>query len=218
MRFLSSLAVRLSVLGLAAVLPSCALFRREPPPKATHVMYEWDDDGGPGEIAVEIDLSSQTATYKRGGRPVGWSFVSTGKEGKATTPGRYRITEMMELKHSNRYGWITGPDGQVSNGDAQPTTPVPEGHTYHPAPMAHWMRLTSYGVGMHAGNIPNPGEPASHGCIRLPKDFAPVLYAAAKVGTPVTIVKSGAPQKPVPRQVADTRTAATPARPAEGGG
>ena len=90
-------------------------------------MYEWDDDKGPGDISVEIDLSSQIATYKRGGRTIGWSFVSTGKEGHSTTPGNYKVTEMMEVKLSNRYGWITDPAGKVSNGDAQPTTPVPEG-------------------------------------------------------------------------------------------
>jgi lipoprotein-anchoring transpeptidase ErfK/SrfK len=54
--------------------------------------------------------------------------------------------------------------------------------------MPYWMRLTSYGIGMHAGVIPKPGETASHGCIRLPKELAPVLYDAVKVGTPVTIV------------------------------
>jgi lipoprotein-anchoring transpeptidase ErfK/SrfK len=153
-------------------------------------MYEWHDDGGPGEVSVEIDLSKQIATYKRDDRPIGWSFVSTGKEGHSTSTGSYRITEMMELKHSDRYGWITGPDGNVSNGDAKPTTPVPAGHTYHPAPMHYWMRITNYGIGLHAGEIPVPGEAASHGCIRLPKDFVPGLYRAVKVGTPVKVVKA----------------------------
>jgi lipoprotein-anchoring transpeptidase ErfK/SrfK len=189
---------RSSLLALVVCLPSCALFQSGPPPKASHVMYEWDDDRGPGEVSVEIDLSSQTATYKRGERPIGWSFVSTGKEGHATSPGNYRITEKMEVKFSDRYGWITDPAGNVSNGDAKPTTAVPEGHTYHPAPMLHWMRITSYGIGLHAGEIPRPGEAASHGCIRLPKDFVPKLYEVTKIGTPVKLVKTGAPKKAVP--------------------
>ena len=79
---------------------------------------------------------------------------------------------------------------------------MPPGQIYHPAPMRHWMRLTSYGVGMHAGEIPQPGEAASHGCIRLPKDFVPMLYGVVKVGTPVKIVKTGEPKKKVPRQPA----------------
>ncbi len=56
-------------------------------------MYQWYDDGGPGEIAVEIDLSEQIATVKRGGREIGWSYVATGTEGRSTSPGSYRITE-----------------------------------------------------------------------------------------------------------------------------
>jgi hypothetical protein len=192
-------------------LSSCALFQSGPPPKATHVMYEWDDDKGSGDISVEIDLSSQIATYKRGNRIIGWSFVSTGKEGHSTTPGSYKVTEMMEVKLSDRYGWITDPAGNVSNGDAKPTTLVPEGHTYHPAPMRNWMRLTSYGVGMHAGEIPRPGQAESHGCIRLPKDFVPKLYEVAKVGTPVKILKTGAPKAKLPEAPdADPHTISVP--------
>jgi lipoprotein-anchoring transpeptidase ErfK/SrfK len=41
---------------------------------------------------------------------------------------------------------------------------------------------------MHIGIIPEPGKPASHGCIRMPKDFTPRLYEVTKVGTPVKIV------------------------------
>ena len=190
--------LRLSLALLTLAIPSCALFQPGPPPKASHVMYEWDDDRGPGEVTVEIDLSSQTATYQRGGRPIGWSFVSTGKEGHSTSPGSYRITEKMEVKFSDRYGWITDEAGNVTHGDAKPTTPVPPGQIYHPAPMRHWMRITAYGIGLHAGEIPRPGEAASHGCIRLPKDFVPKLYEVTKVGTPVKIVKSGAPKKAVP--------------------
>ena len=55
--------------------------------------------------------------------------------------------------------------------------------------MPFWMRLTGYGIGMHAGIIPEPGQPASHGCIRLPHNIAPLLFHAVKVGTPVTITE-----------------------------
>ena len=43
---------------------------------------------------------------------------------------------------------------------------------------------------MHGGVIPEPGQPASHGCIRLPKEFVPVLYESVNVGTPVTITNA----------------------------
>ncbi len=59
------------------------------------------------------------------------------------------------------------------------------GEVYMPAPMPYWMRLTNYGIGMHVGNIPQPGEPASHGCIRMPEEFVPTLFNKVEVGTPV---------------------------------
>jgi L,D-transpeptidase catalytic domain len=61
--------------------------------------------------------------------------------------------------------------------------------------MHYWMRITSYGVGLHAGEIPPPGEAASHGCIRLPKKFVPRLSEATKVGTPVKIIRGNWPQR-----------------------
>ncbi len=173
--------------AIALTTASCGIFPPKPPAKAKPLLYEWQDDGGPGEVSVKIDLSEQIATYERGGRPIGWSFVSTGKEGHSTAAGDYTITEMMDLKHSNRYGWIADAAGNVTNGDAKPTTPVPPGEFYHPSPMHYWMRITHYGVGLHAGEIPRPGEAASHGCIRLPREFVPRLYAVVKVGTPVKV-------------------------------
>jgi L,D-transpeptidase catalytic domain len=57
--------------------------------------------------------------------------------------------------------------------------------TYDDAPMPYMQRLTAKGVAMHAGNL--PGYPASHGCIRLPKAFAKLLYGVTELGTPVMI-------------------------------
>jgi len=175
--------------GLCLGLGSCGLVAPKDPAKAQTVMYEWDDDGGPGDVSVEIDLAKQVATYKRGGRDIGWSYVSTGKEGHSTSTGSYTITEKLPLKFSDRYGWLADATGKVTNGDAKPTTPVPPGEHYSPAPMHFWMRITSYGVGLHQGEIPRPGEAASHGCIRLPKEFVPKLYEVTKVGTPVKITR-----------------------------
>ena len=150
-------------------------------------MYQWYDDGGPGKVSVSIDLSEQVATVKRGDREVGWSYVATGKEGRATTPGSYNITEKIVDKHSNRYGWIENEYGEVTDDDASPGDPLQAGERYVPAPMPYWMRLTNYGIGMHVGNIPSPGEPASHGCIRMPEEFVPTLFGKVDVGTPVKI-------------------------------
>ncbi|RYD55255.1 MAG: murein L,D-transpeptidase, partial [Verrucomicrobiaceae bacterium] len=56
-----------------------------------------------------------------------------------------------------------------------------------------------------------PGEAASHGCIRLPKDFVPTLYEVVKVGTPVKILKTGAPKAKLPKAPdADPNTITVP--------
>ncbi len=150
-------------------------------------LYEWHDDGGEGNVSVRISLTDQIAEFKRGGRDIGWCYVATGKEGHGTSPGSYSIMEKIEDKHSNRYGWIEDEFGNVTDGDAQPGDHVPNGMVYVPASMPYWMRITSYGIGMHGGLIPEPGKPASHGCIRMPKEFVPRLYDTVNVGTPVTI-------------------------------
>lgn len=171
------------------------------------VLYRWYDDGGAGRVTVRISLTDQIAEFKRGDRDIGWCYVATGKEGHSTAPGSYKITEKIVDKYSNRYGWHEDEFGNVTNSDARSRDKVPEGMTYVPAPMPFWMRLTSYGVGMHGGVIPQPGEPASHGCIRIPKDFVPTLYDAVVVGTPVVITHAPSmrgPQGPsyqVPQEV-----------------
>ena len=46
--------------------------------------------------------------------------------------------------------------------------------------MPFMQRLTWDGVALHAGAI--PGHPASHGCVRLPKAFAKLLFGADEAG------------------------------------
>ena len=186
-----------SLIGLASVAiallaTSCGPVGSVPAhSRADHrVLYKWYDDGGEGKISIRISLTDQIAEFKRGGREIGWCYVATGKEGHGTAPGSYRITEKIEDKYSNIYGWLEDEFGNVTDGDAKAGQKVPPGMVYVPAPMPHWMRLTSYGVGMHGGVIPEPGQPASHGCIRLPKEFVPVLYESVNVGTPVTITNA----------------------------
>lgn len=185
----------LSTLALGLFLASCAplvpydpgSLRERPVQRADRVLYEWKDDHGPGEVSMRINLRRQRASYRRGNRWIGWSYVATGKEGHNTPPGTYQITEKIVDKHSNLYGWIENDYGQVIDHDASVGDDVPEGCQYVAAPMPYWMRLTSYGIGMHAGIIPQPGAPASHGCIRLPKRLAPIVFDAIKEGAKVSI-------------------------------
>ena len=188
----------LAMLAGAAVLSSCGVGGAKPvqaPPEP--VLYGWHDDGGPGKVTVRISLPDQIAEYERGGRPIGWSYVATGKEGHGTSTGTYRIMEKIEDKYSNKYGWIEDEFGNVVDGDAKVGDRVPKGMRYVPAPMPFWMRLTSYGIGMHGGLIPEPGKPASHGCIRLPKEFVPLVFDVVDVGTPVIITQEPSRHGPI---------------------
>ncbi len=178
-------ALSAAVCGLA--LNSCAPSAPPMPSKADRVMYQRYDEGGPGQVSLTISLGEQIVTVKRGEREVGWSYVATGKEGRATRPGSYKITEKIVDKYSNKYGWIENEYGEVTDDDASPGDPLQPGERYVPAPMPYWMRLTDYGIGMHVGNIPQPGAPASHGCIRMPEEFVPTLFDKVVIGTPVKI-------------------------------
>jgi lipoprotein-anchoring transpeptidase ErfK/SrfK len=51
--------------------------------------------------------------------------------------------------------------------------------------MPFMQRLTWDGIALHAGAI--PGEPASHGCVRLPRAFAQRLYGVTRLGAAVLI-------------------------------
>jgi lipoprotein-anchoring transpeptidase ErfK/SrfK len=111
-----------------------------------------------GPLFLVIDLSSQHATLYRNGVIVGASTISTGSRGRETPTGVFTILQK-EVVHRSR--------------------------TYDDAPMPYMQRLTWKGVALHAGRV--PGYRASHGCIRLPRGFAKLLYGVTKIGTPVMI-------------------------------
>ena len=183
-----------AVLAATAACTSCARLagpRREPL-RAHYVMHDWYDDGFGGPVRLVIDLDRQRLTVYRSEREVGWCVVATGLEGHSTPAGNYRITEKVEDKYSTIYGVIKDAGGITINHDARAGRDrVPPGGEFVPAPMPFWQRLTGYGIGMHGGPIPQPGEPASHGCIRMPFEFAPLLFDVTELGTPVKIVRHG---------------------------
>ena len=111
-----------------------------------------------GPVFMVIDLTRQRALVYRDGVPIAASTVSTGSKGRETPTGVFTILQKAVVHRSR---------------------------TYDDAPMPYMQRLTSKGVAMHAGNL--PGYPASHGCIRLPKAFAKLLYGVTELGTPVMI-------------------------------
>lgn len=172
------------------VLSSCAT----PPqvarymPRAEPVLYEWYGEGLVGEVSVEISLDDQMIYVMIGGEEAGWSYLATGVRRYATPVGDFKILEKVVDKHSNLWGVMKDANGNTVNSDARNgRDAVPPGGRFVGARMPYWMRLTNGGIGMHVGVIPQPGLPASHGCIRLPRGFAQHLYAVVRLGTPVRI-------------------------------
>lgn len=149
----------------------------------------WKGDGVNGKSTITIDLSDQAAYFYKGGILVGRSRVASGKSGFATPTGSFKILEKKKNKESNLYGRMYDASGNVVNRDADiRTDTIPEGGRFDGADMPYWMRLTGSGIGMHAGPIPNPGRPASHGCVRLPRKMAIHFFEEVNVGTPVKVV------------------------------
>ena len=123
---------------------------------------------------IVIDLSKQEAYAYEDGRVQFSGWISTGRPGRRTPTGHFRVLEK-DIDHiSSRY-------------------PEPNGG----AEMHYMLRLTDYGIAMHLGYVPN--YPASHGCIRLENGFAQKMYRWADVGTPVLI--KGYPPRRIDRPV-----------------
>ena len=140
------------------------------------------------QTAVIINLSEQTAYLLTDGRVAFVSPIASGKEGWGTPIGSFRVLSK-DLNHqSGSFGLITDSRGRTVNPNATPGSYIPRGCHYLPAPMPYFMEF-SKSVGMHAGYL--PGCPASHGCVRMPRDLAAEFFARVKVGTPVKVIGSG---------------------------
>ena len=121
--------------------------------------FLWHPEVSPtGPVVVVVSIPEQRAHVYRNGLRIGVSTVSTGKPGHSTPTGVYPILQKRVEHYSN---------------------------LYDNAPMPYMQRLTWGGVALHAGRI--PGYPASHGCVRLPHEFAQLLYDVTKHGTTVVV-------------------------------
>lgn len=112
-----------------------------------------------GAVSIVISIPQQRAFVYQDGQLIAVSTVSTGSPGRDTPTGEFTILQKKTFHRSNLY----------SN-----------------APMPYMQRLTWSGIAMHAGHL--PGYPASHGCIRFPKEFARQLYDITAMGGQVSIV------------------------------
>ena len=111
--------------------------------------------------------------------------MTTGKPEHDTPTGHFTVIAKDQDHKSNLYGVLLDSNGYVI-GYAQAGNPVPAGAVYDSADMPYYLRISDDGVGLHAGYL--PGYPASHGCIRLPKAFAKLLFSSVPVGTPVDVI------------------------------
>ena len=123
----------------------------------------------------------------------GWILrapVSSGTKGRETPAGIFSVIQKVEEHYSN---------------------------LYDDAFMPHMQRITWSGIALHGGVL--PGRPASHGCIRLPFDFAERLFDATAMGMRVIVAPTDvAPVEfahPVPFQPKPGAGAMAAARTAE---
>jgi hypothetical protein len=115
--------------------------------------------GGTGDVTrVVVSLADQTVYAYAGDQLIGVATTSTAKEGYITPVGIFSVLEKNRVYHSRKYD---------------------------NAPMPYAQRIDEYGIAMHGGAI--PGYPASHGCIRLPTQFAAKLFRSTDIGTKVYI-------------------------------
>jgi len=111
-----------------------------------------------GPLLLVVSIDEQRAYVYRNGVLTGVSTVSTGKKGYETPTGVFTILQKNKDHYSN---------------------------LYDDAPMPYMQRLTWGGIALHAGGL--PGYPASHGCIRLPSEFARRLFEVTSTGMTVVV-------------------------------
>jgi len=114
-----------------------------------------------GPLHLVVSIASQSVSLYADGAFVARAPVSTGMRGHPTPTGIFTVIQKHKWHQSNIYSL---------------------------APMPYMQRITWSGVALHAGVL--PGYPASHGCIRLPYDFATRLWGITRMGTRVIVARS----------------------------
>lgn len=156
---------------------------RQPAPKINN---ELESVINPDNSHVRISLSKQRVYLMTGDQIYIDSPISSGKAGHSTPQGTFRVMEKDADHRSSVYGNFVDRSGRVvRSGVSTKIDSAPSGTRYQGAPMKWFCRLTGTGVGMHIGIL--PGYPASHGCVRLPAEIAPIIYSKVRVGTRVVV-------------------------------
>lgn len=150
-----------SALGLASFAADFTKGREIAPlsPEFKPGDYVWKPQVSPkGPVVIIVSIPEQSMFVYRNGVRIGRSTISTGAEGHPTPTGVFTVLQK-KADH--------------------------ESSIYKGAKMPYMQRLTWDGIALHAGRL--PGYPASHGCVRLPVDFAEKLYAVTSSGTTVIV-------------------------------
>jgi hypothetical protein len=158
-------------LGFAVALtlaaPASAKVRHKPEPK--EIEHVSKDPFGPlpkGPMQIVISINQQKLHLYADGKEVADTLVATGVPSLPTPTGVFSVIGKERFHRSNIYSG---------------------------APMPFMQRITWSGVALHEGE--NIGHPASHGCIRMPREFAMKLFSVTKVG--VRVIVARAELKPV---------------------
>ncbi|MCD9029665.1 L,D-transpeptidase [Luteimonas sp. BDR2-5] len=126
--------------------------------------YLWHPEIAPdGPVVLVVSLDEQRAYVYRNGIAIGVSTISSGKTGHETPTGVFTILQKNRVHHSN---------------------------LYNNASMPFMQRLTWDGIALHGGTL--PGHPASHGCVRLPQQFAELLFGVTRNGDTVVVADAKA--------------------------
>ncbi len=138
-----------------------------------------------GRPSIVVSLRAQEAYLYRAGQKTASSRISSGREGYRTPVGRFQVIHKDEDHRSSVYGDYVDDSGRVvkANVDSRRDRKPPHSH-FVGAPMPYFVEF-SPGYGLHQGYL--PGEPASHGCIRMPYWKARQFYNVAHLGTVVVI-------------------------------
>jgi len=115
---------------------------------------------------INIDLEKQLLTVVDNNKVILKSKITSGRIGHETPRGTFKIIGKERMHISNLY-------------------PVHEDGTKGGAKMPYMLRLTNYGVAIHAGEMVE--YPDSHGCIRVPYGKAMKLFKIIPIGTKVVI-------------------------------
>ena len=110
-----------------------------------------------------VSIGSQQVTFYDADGWIMRAPVSSGTTGRETPAGVFSVLEKDKDHHSN---------------------------LYDDAWMPNMQRITWSGIALHGG--PLPGYAASHGCVRMPYDFAEKLFDKTRIGMRVIVAPNDA--------------------------